>query len=353
MKESNSSLIGQQQLSQLLESHRFEHYGFVQIAKPVTFDFYKSWLSEGLHGSMSYLERHAPIKESPEMLLQSVQTAIVVGCNYIPHPMPLKSDKSSALRIATYARGEDYHDWLKARLEGVVAELKTLAPHHEFLAVTDSGPVLERDLAYQAGLGWFGKNTCLIDQKRGSFFLIGEILTTLPLSVAKSIHPDRCGTCTRCIDACPTQALTESRKLDARRCISYLTIESKELPPEELREGMGDNFFGCDICQAVCPWNEKIFGEVARKEQPVLKAASRQLEDELRFILTQSHRELERHFAGTPLSRAKGFGLKRNALIVATNHKLVSLSNEIAALATDSRLGELAKWALARLQIEI
>ncbi|MCB0351761.1 MAG: 4Fe-4S dicluster domain-containing protein, partial [Bdellovibrionales bacterium] len=169
---------------------------------------------------------------------------------------------------------------------------------------------------------------------------------TLELNIAQKIHPDRCGTCARCIDACPTNAIVAPRKLDARRCISYLTIESKTVPEESLRPLIGDNFFGCDICQTVCPWNEKIFGEIVKLEQLPKLNKNLTLTADLRFILSSSNKELERHFKGSPLARARGFGLKRNALIVAANHNLFSLKPEVTKLLTDSRLGELAKWAL-------
>jgi epoxyqueuosine reductase len=353
MKESNASSLRQQQISQILIKHEFERFGFTPISKPISLEYYKTWLSEGHHGSMSYLERHLPMKENPELLLKKVRSAIVVAVNYIPHPDPLDSKRFQSLRVAYYARGGDYHIWLQNQLERVASELKTLFADEEFLACSDSRPVLERDLAYRAGLGWFGKNTCLIDQKEGSFFLIGEILTTADLfetvrfqQVQINIHPDRCGTCSRCLTACPTEALIAPRVLDANKCISFLTIESKEVPHPSLRKQIGDNFFGCDICQAVCPWNEKAFGILATQEQPHLKSSTPDLEADLRQILKATDRELEDMFADTPLSRAKGFGLKRNALIVAANHRLRALSGEVQNYVTDTRLGELATWTL-------
>lgn len=299
---------------------------------------------------MEYLARHLPQKENPENFLPQARSAIVVACEYIPHPAPQTPAPLKDLRVAFYARGADYHEWLKAKLDAVIDDLKKLYPDEEFVAATDSSPVLERDLAYRAGLGWVGKNTCLIDQKRGSFFLLGEILTSLEAETAQVLHPDRCGTCTKCLDACPTQALIEPRKMDARLCISYLTIESKAVPAIELREKMGDNFFGCDICQAVCPWNEKAFGATVRDEQATILKVKHEAVAELRFILRSSNKALERHFKHSPLARARGFGLKRNALIVAANQGLSELVSDIRPLTTDPRLGELACWALKRLE---
>ena len=344
----------QQQVSALLELRGHSQYGFCKLREPLFFEFYENWLKEGLNGEMEYLIRHAPVKKNPDQLLPKAKSAIVIAFKYLPHPKP--QSQPSALRIAFYARGEDYHTWIKEKLEAIIKDLRELFPDEVFLAATDSSPVMERDFAHQAGLGWFGKNTCLIDKKNGSHFLLGEILTSVDLfknDVQKPLPQDHCGTCNRCITACPTQAIIEPRKIDARRCISYLTIESKTVPPRELREAMGDNFFGCDICQNVCPWNEKIHGfkvkdEASVKLKPSLEQ-SKELENELREILTSSNKQLEKKYQSTPLERAKGFGLKRNALVVAANMGLKELKSEITAYKNDPKLGELAAWALSRL----
>ena len=290
---------------------------------------------------MEYLRRHLSAKENPESLLKGARSAIVVAAPY-PETFP---DNFVApfrsLKVAGYAQGEDYHFWLKQKLEGVVASLKQHYPTDDFFIATDSSPILERDLAYRAGLGWVGKNTCLIDQKRGSFFLLGEILTTISLSAPEMPHPDRCGTCTRCIDACPTGALVAPRKMDARLCISYLTIESKDIPDQDLRPKIGDHFFGCDICQTVCPWNDK----------PIV-AAPDQTETlrELKYILSAPDEELQSHIKRSPLERSRAIGLKRNAIIVAANLKLHELHEEISLLAKEPRLSEISAWALKQLQ---
>jgi len=251
MKEISSTSSMQQQISAILTAAGLDHFGFAKIQKPISFTIYESWVNEGLHGDMTYLQRHIPDKEDPTRLLAKAKSAILIAYNYRPHPHPI--DLLSSLNIATYAKGEDYHFWINIKSQALIKTLKESFPKEEFLAATDSSPIMERDLAYQAGLGWIGKNTCLIDQTRGSFYFIAEILSTIDLGEFTSIaHPDRCGTCTRCIDACPTQALVAPKKLDARKCISYLTIESKTIPPIELRDKIGDHFFGCDICQDVC-----------------------------------------------------------------------------------------------------
>jgi epoxyqueuosine reductase len=215
--------------------------------------------------------------------------------------------------------------------------------------MTDSSPVLERDLAYQAGLGWFGKNTCLIQRGQGSLFFIGEIYTDLATDPVNTLIPDFCGTCDKCIQACPTNAIEKPRILNAQKCISYLTIESKKVPPMELREKINDWFFGCDICQTVCPWNEKVFkNQLETESKKTLNTKDREiLIAELQFILNASGKKLQKEFQNSPLSRAGHFGLKRNAIIVASNQKLTELKPDILKYQHHAKLGELANWALS------
>ena len=342
----------QDNLREVLIKNGFEHFGWATLSPALSFAHYESWITHGYHGEMSYLERHLPIKKDPEKWLStrqpsklgSANSAVVVA---VPYKGGKRLEPLKSLKVAGYARSEDYHVWLHDRLAAVVADLKKQFPNEQFLVATDSQPILERDLAHRAGLGWFGKNTCLIDQRRGSFFLLGEIVTTLHLPVAGVPHPDRCGNCRRCIDACPTQAIVEPRVLDARKCISYWTIESKSVPPSELREKFSDHFFGCDICQDVCPWNQKIVTPTPQDRHVVDEAAQRtDLINELRWVLESSSSTLEKQLEHTPLSRARGFGLKRNAIVVCANLKLTELREPISRYITDSRLGELASWAL-------
>ncbi|MNK82249.1 Epoxyqueuosine reductase [compost metagenome] len=245
----------------------------------------------------------------------------------------------------------DYHFWFKDKMKSLCEQLNQQFPDEEFIPFTDSSPVLERDLARRAGLGWAGKNTCLIHPKKGSLFFIGEIYTSLKLIAEFEPLPDFCGTCTRCIDICPTGALVEPKKLDARKCISYLTIESREVPPEELRSSIGDWFFGCDLCQTVCPWNQKIFkGQLSIEPKLSLETSQRDLLlADMRYILKSSGKQLARDFAGTPMDRAGSFGLKRNALVVVANQKLSELKEDVANLTTHEKLGSLAEWALQQL----
>ncbi|HWU43946.1 MAG TPA: tRNA epoxyqueuosine(34) reductase QueG [Bdellovibrio sp.] len=325
----------------------FSHFGLAPLTKPLSFEFYQTWLQEGLHGEMKYLEEHAPIKEQPQIKWPRAKNALVFAIPYFPHPQPKNDFPLKQARLSLYAQGYDYHFWFRERMQTLCEALREHFPDEEFLSFTDSSPILERDLARRAGLGWVGKNTCLIHPKKGSLFFIGEIYTSLDLTPATEFAPlpDFCGTCTRCIDICPTGALLEPRKLDARKCISYLTIESRDLPPPELEEKIGDWFFGCDLCQTVCPWNQKIFKSQLSVEPKLTLSESETAAviEDMRYILTASGKKLERDFKGTPLARAGAFGLKRNALIITSNRRLLPLIEEVTALIGHPKLGPLAE----------
>ncbi len=353
------------QLQPLLDTLGLEHWGITALDKPLSFAWYRSWLDAGLHGEMSYLEAHAPIKEQPQRQWPRATSALVFAIPYYPHPAPLATPLRQA-RISLYAQGADYHFWFRERLQQICTHLQQLFPEHEFLAFTDSSPVLERDLARKAGLGWAGKNTCLIHPQKGSLFFLGEIYCSLPLddsgdavtdtpaTIRAPLMSDHCGSCTRCLDICPTDAFVAPRVLDARKCISYLNIESRQIPDEHLRVGIGDWLFGCDLCQTVCPFNQKRFGEQLETalQQSLDATQEEALISDLRYLLTASGKRIDKDFRGSPLARAGGFGLKRNALIVAGNRRLQALRSEIAALTTHQRLGELAQWALHQLDTE-
>jgi epoxyqueuosine reductase len=340
------------QLSSLLNFLNPEALGFAQVGatelkNPLSLDFYKSWLAHGYHGDMEYLASHLPQKENPGLIHPRLESALVFTFKYLPHPFPAANQ---TLRIAQYVGNSDYHLWLKEKLQFVCEELKKEYPNEIFLPMTDSTPVLERDLAVRSGLGWFGKNTCLLSREEGSFSFIGEILTSLKISSAASLSADFCGTCTRCMDICPTQALEAPRLLNANKCISYLTIESQNLPEESLRSKIGDWFFGCDLCQTVCPWNQKVFGKnLETNSHRDLSGSREALIEELRLFLTLSGKQLQKKFGDSPLIRARPFGLRRNAIIVATNQGLKELISEISAFKTDDRLGPLVEWSLKNL----
>lgn len=356
----------QSKVRQVVEKH-FPHSGFAKLERPLSLDAYKSWLKEGMHGNMEFLVEHLPSKEVPKSLGDQLKTSIVVSVPYVPHPkttdLGFGSFKNSKkVQVASYAQGEDYHYWLKAKLGSLIEELKQEFPEESYISYTDSGPVLERDLAYRAGLGWVGKNTCLIHPKRGSLFFIGEILTSLNLDESQDSIPDRCGKCTRCMDACPTGALSE-RKLDARKCISYLTIEHKTEVDPQLAENFNSWFYGCDICQNVCPWNEKLLGQdfagskesygVRDQFDAKLSAEEKtQIMEDLKLILNSSNKALAKRFRGTPMTRANGNMHKRNAIIVAYNYQLWELSNlveQIKVNTSSEMLQNTANWFLSKI----
>jgi epoxyqueuosine reductase len=295
----------------------FNDVGIARADKPNTIDIYSRWLDSGLHGKMNYLYRHLEKKSNPQLLLNNAKSWIVLPLHYDTQE-ELSTDKEAELRqnkrgwISRYARGLDYHDVIARKHEALIAELQKIFPDEQFLSCVDTKAVLERDVAGRAGMGWVGKNTCLIHPKKGSFFFLSEILTTLDLQTDKPIF-DHCGTCTRCIEACPTQALEGPRQLNATKCISYWTIESKEAPPADLAKKFGVNIFGCDICQDVCPWNKK-----ARKSIS-LPSEKESGEIDLRDFAKLSHIEIENRIKDKAINRVKPEKLRQNIIQALAN----------------------------------
>jgi len=285
--------------------------------KPVA--FYRKWLKEKKNANMQYLEKISPRKNLKE-ILPNAKTVIVLGMNYFYKQNPLKKGYG---RIARYAYGRDYHKIIGKKLKELEKFIHELSPNAETKSYVDTGPVLERSLAEQAGLGVIGKNSCLITKEFGSWVFLGEIITNLKLKT-KAKYPKRfsiCGTCTRCIDACPTHAIAASGAIDSHRCISYLTIENKGKIPKEFHSAIKKTgrIFGCDICQEVCPHNCRAticHPELACTRRGVsgsTKIAGDQIS--LKKILEiKSDEEFLKLFAGSPLMRAKRKGLRRNVL---------------------------------------
>jgi epoxyqueuosine reductase len=233
--------------------------------------FFREWIGKGHHASMAWMERGAEKRANPDLILPGAKSLIMCGLIYNhPHDDSRTLEKKGHGWISSYAWGDDYHRLMIDRLEVLEERVRARAPNAKFLSYCDTGPILERSYAASAGLGWIGKNTCLINTKKGSYFFIGEIITDLELDDDLA-DTDHCGTCTRCIDACPTQALVPY-ELDANKCISYLTLEHHGDIPENLAAKMGHHLAGCDICQEVCPWNKKAPAsrEVAFKPRPEL-----------------------------------------------------------------------------------
>jgi len=295
----------------------FDGVGLASVGRPLTLSIYEQWLSEGFHGEMSYLKRHLSKKANPQELLPNARSWIALTLHYDTDE-PLSVDLASEMRskkmgwVARYARGGDYHEIISRKHKKIISKLSEKFPGEKFLGCVDAQAVLERDLGSAAGLGWVGKNTCLIDRGRGSFFFISEILTTLELLADKPVA-DHCGTCSRCIDACPTGAIEEPRQLNATKCISYWTIESKVSAPPSLASRFGQNIFGCDICQDVCPWNQK-----ARKTLPRPPSSSSGLVDLVAFSKL-SDDEIKKMTENSALSRAKPQHLRENALVALKN----------------------------------
>ena len=302
------------------------------------------WLEKGYHGEMAYLERGAALREDATRPEPGMRSAIVVGLDY--------GGKQPSGPIARYARGDDYHDVMRARLRELHACLdREHGGPSAARPFVDTGPILERELAQRAGLGWFGKNTMLINPSRGSFFFIGALFSSLDLEPDAPFAPDHCGTCTRCIDACPTDAIREPRVLDATRCISYLTIEHRSAIPETVREAIGGLVFGCDICQDVCPWNVRFSrapgaGRLAPRDDRV--------SPDLAELLGLNDAEFRDRFRGSAITRTKRRGLARN-IAVALGNRRASEPDDVNALTAardhdaDPIVREHAAWALAQI----
>ena len=277
-------------------------------------DALRAWLAGGMAGTMSYMHRQEDRRADPSRIVPGATRAVVLTSNYYTPDPPAPPGTG---RIAKYARGPDYHHALQAPLQSLCDLIRSLGPEPTTArAFVDAGPVPERELAQRAGLGWIGKNTMLIDPARGSFCFLASVLTDLDLAVDPPFEADRCGSCTRCLDACPTDAFAAPRVLDARRCISYLTIEHRGLIAAHLEAGVGSWLFGCDICQDVCPWNAK-FAVLAGDGPltPVPALAHIRVEDVERL----DDADFSTRFGWTPLERPGAAGMRRNAGIVARN----------------------------------
>jgi epoxyqueuosine reductase len=321
------------------------------------------WLDRGYAGEMTYL--NDPRRSDPRRALDGAKTMIVVALNYnTPHQPPNHSPADAgngAPRgwISRYAWGDDYHDILREKLNALVAEMRVQIPEpFEARAFVDTGPIIERVAAKYAGLGWLGKNTCLIHPQLGSWLFLGVILTTLALdpTLAPGEPPlaDFCGSCTRCLDACPTQAFPQPYVLDARRCISYLTIELRGEIPQNLRPQVGNAVIGCDICQDVCPWNRKAPVAALTAFQP----RAQLLAPELEWLASLSQEQFSAVFRKSAVKRAKWRGIVRNACVALGNsaasldpsarQRVATLLDRLASCG-DALISNHARWALAQL----
>ena len=319
---------------------------------PPHYSTFERWLAQGHHGTMDYLatERSRARRADPREIMPECKSILVLAT---PYPSPggrgvsERQDEAEITgRIASYAWGKDYHDVLPARMQELVQFIEEQVGYPvKNRWYTDTGPLLERDLAQRAGIGWIGKNTCLINPKHGSFFLLSEILLDLALEPDPPLVTDHCGTCTRCIEACPTDCILPERTIDATRCISYLTIELKDDIPVELRARMGNWVFGCDICQAVCPWNR-----FAEEGDPAFghRSSAQHLPEELSL----TPQEFNQRFKGTPVKRARRRGYLRNVAVALGNtghmHALPVLQSALND--EEPLVREHAQWAIEEIK---
>jgi epoxyqueuosine reductase len=306
------------ELARLAKAHAFalgfDLVGIAELGPVASARAFDEWIAAGRAGTMHYLARGAEKRRDSRLPKAGTTHAIVVGLDY--------GGREPSGPVARYARGDDYHEIMESRLRELHARLERDAGR-EILGkpYVDTGPLLERDLARRAGLGWFGKNTNLVNPAHGSFFFIGALVVALELATDEPFDADRCGTCTRCLDACPTDAFAGPRQLDATKCISYLTIELKGEIPGELRAGVGDRLYGCDVCQEVCPWNQR-FARALPEGSPFAARPALSGRDAgtlARELLAMSQSEFSAAFKGSPMKRARLRGLRRNASVVLGN----------------------------------
>lgn len=323
------------ELTQRATELGFESVGVVAVPVELRQDFFLRWLQQGMHGDMQWLANNPERRAYPEQLMPEARSIIVCGLNYF-QPEPQRRG-----RIAKYALGKDYHKIIYKKLKQLCNWLREQGGQNR--PYVDTGPLLEKPIAEKAGIGWQGKNTLILNPDQGQWLFLGNILTTLELPGDEKPQ-DRCGSCTRCIDVCPTKAIVAPYQLDARKCISYLTIEHKGPIPEEFREAIGDHLFGCDDCLDVCPWNR--WAQASREN----KLAARDYPD-LREMLAWDDDTFHRHFEGTPIRRLKRPRWLRNICVVLGNIGDTADLPALRRAAEDPNplIAEHAEWAIARI----
>ncbi len=330
------------------ESRRlgFPLAGCCPAVEPPGIDRFRQWLEAGYAGQMTYLQRRGEAYTHPRHVLQGARSLLLLAMPYEAQPpRPVRAGQG---RVARYAWGTaDYHDLIHDRLHQLADFLRATAPGAAVRGVVDTAPLLEREFAQLAGLGWIGKNTLLLNKHAGSYFFLAALLTDLELQYDAPHEMNHCGTCRACLDACPTDAFPQPYVLDASRCISYLTIELRESVPVELRAGVGDWLFGCDVCQEVCPWNrrERPSDEPAFQPQAALNPV------ELPELFALDEAQFRRRFRNSPLWRPKRRGLLRNAALVLGNQPATEAGQQALArgLQDDEPLVRAAcAWALGR-----
>jgi epoxyqueuosine reductase len=345
------------QISELVKQEarraRFDAAGVAGVSDSPELDYFSEWIASGFAGEMKYLESRNEAGQLKRASLSSTapwaRSVIVCAANYnAPKPYSTQINDPHRAWISRYAWSrQDYHEVIMRRLRLVESKLREISAEPlQTRCYVDTGPLVERVYAKYAGVGWIGKNTCILNQKLGSWLFLGVILTSLELQPDVPA-PNRCGSCTRCIEACPTDAFIAPYQLDANKCISYLTIEKRSPIAPELRQGMGQQVFGCDICQDVCPWNRKAPATSAQEFQPRPELFNPALE----WLAQLDHEEFARVFRRSPVKRAKLSGLRRNSAIAMGNSGKISFIPTLRRLSeeADENVAEAAKWALKRL----
>ncbi len=329
----------------------FDLCGIASAGSFAELSFFEDWLRKGYAGEMAYLARTADNRADVRRVVPGARSVIVTGTIYnTDHPYSVECADPATALIARYAWGEDYHDVLKARLDALIEWMRGVSPEpFEARGYVDTGPVQERVYAQYAGLGWIGKNTCLINPELGSWLFLSEVICTLPLEPDQPVL-DRCGTCTLCLEACPTEAIVEPHVLDATRCLSYLTIERRGPIPDEHRASLGNRVYGCDICQDVCPYNQTPPRSTDPAWQPRRGLDLPKLVD----LWRTPDAELRRTIRGTAMTRAKLGGLRRNLAVAIGNTRdaatIAALDDESdeRPLADDPTVREHSSWAKTR-----
>lgn len=342
-----------QQIKAKAQELKFDLVGITPAHPPHDFSFFQDWLHQGYSGQMAYLEKGAQKRKDPSLILEGVQSVICCALNYFTEEKNPQSDSTSG-KISSYAWGKDYHKVVLEKLEALEKFIhEKIAPHAKTKSYVDTGAILERSYAQKAGLGWIGKNTMLINPEQGSWFFLGEILTSLKLAYDTPFQADHCGTCTRCLEACPTNALKEEHVLDATACISYLTLEHRGSIAPEKRPWLGNHLVGCDICQEVCPWNrdpivtsvQDFFPKEGLNEKgPGILS----LEEISKF----KPEDFQKFFFESPLKRLKYEGLLRNAVIAmgnSGNTQFIQTLETMKSRVQNSMIEEHIDWAIEKL----